>query len=282
MAGGNREATGRYIEYARLWSWASTTTMGYSNQRTVMKQMIAVLAFSMAVGVAAAATYEETFTPKANKAYSEDINVWVYTSEFAERFGMPKEWVDDELEGAYAVAFRVEHVSRRLMLPHKGPDASMTSRDCIIDMYVPSSTSIPWVDDEQMGRKYYTPDSPQYLRPQSAEDISWHRRPIGIESPGKKARRPVTRLDGGTLFMREYDRRIYPEVAYMSFNMGCMEPPKRAVLVEFCVDEPWEGRRCHASHEVHVPDKFMKKLHGQWYDKTGRDAAKRWREAIGR
>ncbi len=55
-----------------------------------------------------AKTYEEVFTDKAGQAYSEDINVWVYTSEFAERFAMPEEWVDDDLKGAYAVAFRVE------------------------------------------------------------------------------------------------------------------------------------------------------------------------------
>jgi flagellar biosynthesis protein FlhB len=31
------------------------------------------------------------------------IHVWVYTSKFAKRFGMPKEWVDDELKGAEAL-----------------------------------------------------------------------------------------------------------------------------------------------------------------------------------
>jgi len=256
--------------------------MGYAKQRTVMKQTMAVLAFSMAVNVAAAATYEETFTPKANKAYSEDINVWVYTSEFAERFGMPTEWIDDELEGAYAVAFRVHVRGHRTMFAHKGPDVSMPIRDCLFDVYIPADARIPWADGRESARHYSTPYSPTYLAPQSPEDIAWRRRPVGIKSPGKKARRPVIRLDGGTLFMREYDRGLYPGVAYMSFSMGCMEPPKRAVLVEFCVDEPWEGRRCHASHEIHVPDKFMKKLHEQWYEKTGRDAAKRWREAIGR
>jgi hypothetical protein len=34
--------------------------------------------------------------------------VWVYTSAFAKRFGMPQEWVDDELKGAEALAYRLD------------------------------------------------------------------------------------------------------------------------------------------------------------------------------
>jgi hypothetical protein len=32
----------------------------------------------------------------------------VYTSKFAKRFGMPQEWVDDELKGAEALAYRLD------------------------------------------------------------------------------------------------------------------------------------------------------------------------------
>lgn len=247
-----------------------------------MKRIMAGWVMAMLVGTASAATYEETFTPKAGKAYNEDINVWVYTSEFAKRFGMPKAWVDDELKGAYAVAFRVEYTSGRMMFPNKGPDVSMPIQRCILDIYVPSDAPIPWRDDQVADFWVMTPTSATYVLPQSKEDRVWRQRPVGIESPGKKARRPVIRLDEGTLFMREYDRDIYPGVTYMSFNMGCMEPPKYAVLIEFCADEPWEGARCHALHEIHVPDAYMRKLHGQWHEKTGKGAAKQWREIIGK
>lgn len=247
-----------------------------------MKQLLLGCLLAVTSGVATAATYEETFTPKAGKAYSEDINVWVYTSEFAERFGMPEAWIDDGLKGAYALAFRVHMRGNKTIFPHKGPDVNMPIRDCIIDVYIPSDANISWADERESARYYSTPYSPTYLAPQSQEDRVWRSRAVGIESPGKKARRPLVRLDGGTLLLREYDKGLYSGVTYMSFSMGCMEPPKRAVLVEFCVDEPWEGSRCHASHEIHVPDEFMKKLHGQWYEKTGRDAAQRWREVIGK
>jgi hypothetical protein len=38
----------------------------------------------------------------------KDTHVWVYTSAFAKRFGMPQEWVDDELKGAEALAYRLD------------------------------------------------------------------------------------------------------------------------------------------------------------------------------
>ena len=113
-----------------------------------MKKIVIILVLACVFSTASAATYEESFTPKAGKAYSEDINVWVYTSAFAERFGMPKEWVDDELKGAYAVAFRVEYASGRMMFPHKGPDVSMPIERCILDVYVPNEAPIPWRDEQ--------------------------------------------------------------------------------------------------------------------------------------
>jgi hypothetical protein len=51
--------------------------------------------------------YNTRYTPqgriKAGKrgTYKKDIHVWVYTSAFAKRFGMPQEWVDDELKLGY-------------------------------------------------------------------------------------------------------------------------------------------------------------------------------------
>jgi hypothetical protein len=54
--------------------------------------------------------YFDMFLRKAGKrgTYKKDIHVWVYTSKFAKRFGMPQEWVDDELKGAEALAYRLD------------------------------------------------------------------------------------------------------------------------------------------------------------------------------
>jgi hypothetical protein len=50
--------------------------------------------------------YKSRYTPqgriKAGKrgTYRKDVNDWVYTSAFAKRFGMPQEWINDDLKGA--------------------------------------------------------------------------------------------------------------------------------------------------------------------------------------
>jgi hypothetical protein len=49
--------------------------------------------------------------------HQKDIHVWVYTSKFAKRFGMPQEWVDDELKGAEALfaARNINHIQPQLI-----------------------------------------------------------------------------------------------------------------------------------------------------------------------
>ena len=80
-----------------------------------------------------AGTYEDAFTSKTGRkgSYTEDINMWVYTSEFAKRFGMPKEWIDDSLKGADAVAFRVETRTARDCNLFRDPSNCQIYRQCI-------------------------------------------------------------------------------------------------------------------------------------------------------
>jgi hypothetical protein len=54
--------------------------------------------------------------------YTKDTHVWVYTSAFAKRFGMPQEWVDDELKGAEALtafgsAIKISRFIIRILWP---------------------------------------------------------------------------------------------------------------------------------------------------------------------
>ncbi|MBF0615122.1 MAG: hypothetical protein HQL92_08210 [Magnetococcales bacterium] len=51
-------------------------------------------------------SYEDEFTFKHGKVFYDDPFFWVVSSVFAERFGMPKSWIDPELKGALAIAWR--------------------------------------------------------------------------------------------------------------------------------------------------------------------------------
>jgi len=52
-------------------------------------------------------TYEDHYTFKHREVYVADPFVWGYSKEFAERFKMPKQWIEPGLKGALAVAWRM-------------------------------------------------------------------------------------------------------------------------------------------------------------------------------
>jgi len=254
--------------------------------------MVRLWVFCAALCVASpvlSATYEDTFTAKANKAYNEDLNVWVYTSEFAERFAMPKEWIDDGLKGAYAIAFRVETASGRVFFPHKGLGVGMPVRRCILDVYVRDTAVIPWIDDQVADRWWYTPDSPTYLIPQSHEDQQWRRRAVGIPVAGDKAREPLIYLGllgnrmGGSLSVREYHKKLYQGITYISLSRSCMTPPKSASWVEFMKDGNWNyGKHSESdvAYKIDIPESFMRRLFESWYQNSRRPAEGEWNQVI--
>jgi len=223
--------------------------------------------------------YATTFTPEADQAYQEDINVWVYTQGFAERFGMPEKWVSGKLEGAHAAAFRVETSSARLMFPHKGKDVSKPVRRCVLDLFLPNEADIPWANDKVADIWWYTPEAPTYLMPQREEDKQWQRRPVGIPHPGKKARRPLVYFDEGTINLRKYRKKLYPGLDYLSFSIGCYTPPDDRTTIEFREDKAWKGDNYHVLHEVVLPAGFMKRLRARWR-KDSRQPASGERENV--
>ena len=228
---------------------------------------------------AQAATYEDEFTERKGSAYIEDINVWVYTSKFASRFGMPSEWVNDELKGAYAIAFRVENMDVRTLLPHKEAGASLNGRECILDVYLPDNVAIPWINDNPSGIKHWFPMSAVYLRPQTEEDWSYKRSPIGL---GKELRSGVSLLSkkgyGNSLFMQHYKRKIYPGIDFVSFSMACTAPAVEDSEIQF--KSVGSKKNSDLIHRVFVPQEFMQRLYTNWYNRHRNQAGKEYRDTL--
>lgn len=233
--------------------------------------------------------YDDVFGSVARKAYSEDINVWVYTSEFADRFGMPVRWVDSELKGAYAIAYRVEVSSARLMFPHKGPDVSMPQRYCVLDIYVDDKENIPWMNDWPADFKTHPTRSPYYLYPQSLADLKWKTRAVGLPEVLGIVSYGTGRQNLGGFPLHSYKKSIYPGVTYMSFSMGCVTPPKTASWIEFHDYSPREpsgqvSRRVlpEVLHRIDIPSAFMLRLYEKWYSESRSAAQREWRDVITR
>lgn len=234
--------------------------------------MILLLVVTSLVQAGEYKSYEEAFTEKAGQAFNEDINVWVYTSDFAKRFAMPQNWIDDGMKGAYAVAFRVQETPFRTYFPHKGPNVSMINRECILDVYLDDKAQIPWVDTRESAYQHRY-DSARYLLPQNDRDAEHRRRPVGLPEYGEPA--SIRSSDkNGTITLSSYDRAIYPGVAYLSFNIGCGTPPKDKAWIEFRRGGDSADRRM--LHTVEIPNIFMQRLYDNWYEKSRKPAKGEW------
>ncbi len=83
--------------------------------------------------------------------------IWAYSKSFSERFGMPAKWVDKELEGVEATAFRRFDGKKDL---------------CQLDLYIDKNVELPWINNEQLQGFHALPYLSQYfLRPQILEEL---------------------------------------------------------------------------------------------------------------
>ena len=222
-------------------------------------------------------TYETLQSPTGS--YYEDPWVWVYTREFAERFGMPEAWIDDRLKGAYAVAYRVEHKDTRMILTHKGPDVGMRHEACYLDVYLPSDAPVPWISERRMGRRYGYGESPFYIVPQSEEDLKILRAPVGLGVDTN----PLVRLKGrGSegLWPVYYERGIYPGVDYVSFSMGCGYPPQDAADIQFMTKKGPRDFKYTVVYSVAIPDEYFGKVFTYWDRKVRRRFAQDMKEIL--
>ena len=92
--------------------------------------------------------YEDAFTFKYGKAFSKDPWTWGYTKEFAQRFRMPEKWIEPEMKGILAIAFRVTDVGQSVHCGLGGrEDNCWPTVICQFDIYYDNSIQLPWVKE---------------------------------------------------------------------------------------------------------------------------------------
>lgn len=238
-------------------------------------------------------SYAETWTAERGSAYTEDTNVWVYTPEFAERFGMPEKWTSTKLKGAVAAAWRVEWPGIRTFFPHKGQDVSKPESYCFLDVYVPSSAKIQWLTDRVMDRRYLPPSSPAYLVPQKEKDekrYQFETHEVGVPSSGGTVKFGTKEQDLGGFPVREYQRDLYPGITYIQFWGSCVTPPQTRSWIQIHAYEnfSWTGAIWgvkssdvhEKTHRIELPSSFMKRLYKNWKENSRKPAHEDWRKVI--
>jgi hypothetical protein len=156
-------------------------------------------------------THDENYTFQNRGTYVLDPYIWVYTKEFAERFRMPEEWIEPELKGAYAVAWRMTTIGE-IMCGHGGKaDNCWKPLNCQMDIYYDNRIDLSWVTDAIRDTLIYGLSSERFLgMTQSSREKKIKRRRV-MNSGGSDLIYGGKYFYGGAtlaLFDREYESGI--------------------------------------------------------------------------
>ena len=227
--------------------------------------------------------YNERYTPQGRKqagkrgTYRKDTNVWVYTSAFAKRFGMPQQWIDDDLKGAEALAYRLDLDVYGIKCGYfSDVESCRPSTACVVDMYIDDKVDLPWNTKRRFDSRYGN-KSISVLIPQDINDEpGWGGRAIK-RGQQYKLGLDVVYVSGSKLVLNnyhllEYDRDIYKNLDYVSGTMTCGSFGKsRDIKVE--IDKPALRKdgsiKYHygsLAHSITVPNSFMERI--ETYDKA--------------
>jgi hypothetical protein len=89
-------------------------------------------------------THDENYTFNNRGTYVLDPYVWAYTKAFAERFRMPEEWIETELKGALAVAWRMTTIGEIMCGFGGKADSCWKPLDCQMDIYYDNRIDLQW------------------------------------------------------------------------------------------------------------------------------------------
>jgi hypothetical protein len=164
--------------------------------------------------------YENYSTFKKGKVFSYDPYVWAYTKEFSEKFGMPEKWIDNDLKGMVAVAFRMTTVGTVFCGYGKDKSSCWPPLKCQMDIYYDNSIKLPWaredIRSDLLQRGLYSTD---YLKRSSEKGIRKYPRHQGgfgvLESGGviqmKKDR-------GGAASIKYFNRDFIKGIGLVSYT----------------------------------------------------------------
>jgi hypothetical protein len=160
-------------------------------------------------------THDENYTFQNRGTYVLDPYIWAYTKEFAERFRMPREWIEPDLKGAYAVAWRMTTIGE-IMCGHGGrADSCWKPLNCQMDIYYDNRIDLGWVTDSMRDTLRYGLSSERFLG-------------LTPDSREKKIKRGKIMNSGGGGFrygkynqggsdLARFDREIEPGVGLISY-----------------------------------------------------------------
>jgi hypothetical protein len=222
-----------------------------------------------------------------------DPHVWVYTSSFAKRYGMPDRWVDDSLKGVEAIAYKVVDETHRTCGYGGNAESCVPSQACLFDFYIPKSASLPWKDDRLQGFKAKKAfRSTHFLRTQNQKellsydtnfrhDYNSYASRVGFDHlymSGDFDEEKQFGVENGPSPVREFDREFLQDLDYISVQNCGFESLLNYASVDLVFTEPivvdgkpgqyYDENIVPSRHRASIPKPFLKraiKHHEQYY-----------------
>lgn len=220
--------------------------------------------------------------------YTVDPHVWVYTKAFAERFGMPREWISDELKGVEAAAWRKVKTGYVTCGWGGKKEACKEEDASMLEFYFDTRKVklpwAPWSRESDMLAFTQWGNSQRFLVPQDCElrrDNSTSpvgdrgekckgrisRQPFADQSTGEEIflfAKGVTYSGQGNFYpLSAYDKRTYPDLAWIQISytrpVGLFNPPGAAVITFETRTAPL-GKTLRKFYEILLPADFDRRV----------------------
>lgn len=219
--------------------------------------------------------YEDYFTFKYEKSFTKDPWTWGYTKEFAERFRMPEQWIEPELKGILAIAFRVTDVGQSATCGLGGrEDSCWTSAVCQFDIYYDNRIELPWAKEAVTRDSFLTiPISSARYTHDPYERIM-QRYNAGLRGPYPLRIGFDNDAGGFRQFPQAfayYDREYAQGIGLIGIQKGACELPfrKGRIWLDFFINKEAQNKSENLPrhklksiglvHEALVPESFMQR-----------------------
>ncbi len=197
-------------------------------------------------------TYDDWFVHQKSVNVA-DVYLWVYNTAFARDFRMPDRWLDDSLQGADALAFRVMP-----SFPVCGwdgqPDSCRPLNYCLVDIYFNNKTHpLPWSDRARWTDLQLNLTSAWLLNSnhplKRASSVTTGRRAPFSDPKTDKELDWWFSSAGGTPATRgpvwhAYDRSVFDGYSVVVLDIGC--PEEELTGLELRLAESSAAQRFHA------------------------------------
>lgn len=233
------------------------------------------------------------------QVYWKDNNVWVYTKDFADLFGMPGQSVED-VQGIAAAAFRIEDTSFQECGFFGRADACRRVEMCLIDLYFDESkTPLPWATEiKSQWKPSYS--SMVWLRPPNVKKERPHGT-LAVDPPPGVIRNelthsalipfadPVSKIEAifttnantdqggveavsGALAIRGYMRNFYRDLSVINLQFGCGTTSRKDVNI--WLDAKRDGifeTPVARFNRVYLPTKFVQRINERLRAQSGKN-----------